>query len=65
MRRRSPNRRSPLPPEHIQYRRLSDLDAASRIRALTEAESLELERLLWADYARCKRYGQPLARGIA
>lgn len=60
-----PSRRPPLPPKRMQHDRLRELDALSRQRALNEAESRELERLLFADYARRLRCEQPVPRGIA
>ena len=64
-RRRSPTRRPPLPPEHLQYERMDALDLLSRQRALDDAESHELERLMCADYARRRKVNEPIPRGIA
>jgi hypothetical protein len=45
--------------------RIRELDALCRQRALTERESLELERLLLTDYQRCRHKCLPIARSFA
>ena len=65
--RRPPRAKGPwsLGPRDRQYHRLQELDDISRRRALAEAESRELERLLCADYARRKRFDLEIPRGVS
>lgn len=51
-------------PVREQRARLAALDGLSRQRALDEAESRQLERLLHADYCRRIYRGAPIPRGV-
>lgn len=48
-----------------QLQRLNQLNSESRLRELSDDESVELEGLLHADYCRRLRMGQPIPRGVA
>lgn len=59
---RAPGRRCLTAPHRAAL--LRELDALSRTRALTDAESRRLERLLHADYCSRLRQDRPILRSV-